>query len=72
MFKKSLTLILVLLMVSPIFTMPHETALTSTQATPQKSDAIVAETDLARVTLEANIFPNDGLESTSTDRFLHK
>jgi len=65
MFKKSLTLILVLLMVSPIFTMPHETALTSTQATPQKSDAIVAETDLARVTLEANIFPNDGLEEWS-------
>ncbi len=62
MFKKSLTLILVLLMVSPIFTMSHEIAFTTTQTTPQESAAIVAETDFARVTLESNLFPNNGLE----------
>ena len=62
MSKKALTLILVLLMVSPIFTLTNETAITSTQSTPQESAAIVAETDPARVTLEANVFPNDGLE----------
>ncbi|TFH08504.1 MAG: hypothetical protein E4H14_06295, partial [Candidatus Thorarchaeota archaeon] len=62
MIRKSLTFILVLLMLSPILTMSHETAFTNTQATPQISAATVAETDLARVTIKSNLFPNNGLE----------
>lgn len=49
-------------MVSPIFTMSHERNFTSTHATPQDSIANIAATDLERVTIESNLFPNNGLE----------
>ncbi|TFG29498.1 hypothetical protein EU528_09615 [Candidatus Thorarchaeota archaeon] len=65
MLKKLLTVFLVLLMVSPIFIMTNDTGMKSAKTTSQESAALIAETDLARATLEANVFPNDGVEQWS-------
>ena len=65
MFKKPLTIILVILMFSPIITMTHEPSITSTQNTPLESTAIVADMDPTRVVWEENLVPNNGLEEWS-------
>ncbi|MHA1928967.1 MAG: Ig-like domain-containing protein [Candidatus Thorarchaeota archaeon] len=65
MFKKPLTIILVILMFSPIITMTHETSITSTHDTPLQSTAVLADMDPARVVWEENLVPNSGLEEWS-------
>ena len=61
MIKKTITLVLVLLMMSPVFMTPQSTNTSTLEFTPdQKSQ--VAETDLDRVTWETNVAPNANFE----------
>ena len=65
MIKKTITLVFVLLMMSPIFMTPQTTNTSTFDFTPvQKSQ--VAETDLNRVTWEADVAPNGDFEAWST------
>jgi hypothetical protein len=60
MLKKSITIFFVLLMVLPLFATTNSTTLESTKGTLIDSTAALAETDLGRVTIQSNIFPNNG------------
>jgi len=62
MIKKTITLFLVLLMASPIFVTPQAT-MTSTLSVEAERSIQVAETDLDRVTWEANTAENSGFEN---------
>ncbi|MFX1370099.1 MAG: hypothetical protein ACFFAY_16030, partial [Promethearchaeota archaeon] len=72
MAKRSISFILVLLMMSPAFLLywtTSERAMTSTQGITQKPSFDKAETDLARVDWTDNMFPNKGFETWSNPVF---
>ncbi|MFW9808948.1 MAG: hypothetical protein ACFFE6_06165 [Candidatus Thorarchaeota archaeon] len=62
MIKKTITLLLVLLMISPIFVISQMT-MSSTLGVAAEHSVQVAETDLDRVTWEANVASNGDFES---------
>ena len=64
MIKKPITLLFVLLMVSSIVMTPQTTNSSTLDFTLEKRSQVAA-TDLDRITLNANVFPNDGLEEWS-------
>ena len=60
MFRKVITLVFVFVMVSPVFIM--STGVTNVETYSPNSEMIVTETDLGRVTIQSNLFPNNQLE----------
>lgn len=64
MIRKTITFLFVVLMVSSIFMTPQSTNISTLEITPEKNN-LVAETDLSRVTLEADIAPNGDFETWS-------
>ncbi len=62
MLKKSLTLILVAFMISPLFLTTYDSTITNLQGTSTESPTL-AETDLGRVTYRANAFANGAFET---------
>jgi hypothetical protein len=69
MVRKSISILIVFLMMSPLLTLagmtPQNTAL-NTQNAASESDANLAATDLGRVTVDANGLPNKGFENWSS------
>ncbi|MHA1950143.1 MAG: hypothetical protein ACW987_09735 [Candidatus Thorarchaeota archaeon] len=65
MIKKTITLLFVFLMLSPIIVTPQASN-TSTFENTRPSESQVAETDLNRVTWEADLAPNGGFEDWSS------
>jgi hypothetical protein len=61
MIKKTITLAFVLLMMSSVFMTPQTTNTSTLEFTPEQKSQ-VAETDLDRVTWEANVAPNANFE----------
>ncbi|OLS23087.1 MAG: hypothetical protein ThorAB25_24930 [Candidatus Thorarchaeota archaeon AB_25] len=61
MIKKTITLVFVLLMMSSVFMTPQTTNTSTLEFTPEQKSQ-VAETDLDRVTWEANVAPNANFE----------
>jgi hypothetical protein len=68
MIKKSITFFFVLLMVSSIFMTPQTINTSTLDYMPVKENQ-VAETDLSRVTLEADIAKNGDLEDWNTPKY---
>jgi len=69
MVRKALSIIIAILMMSPLLTIAGvniPSTIISTQGAELVSIADTAETDLDRVTWEANLFPNRGMEEWST------
>ncbi|TFH05571.1 MAG: hypothetical protein E4H14_12475 [Candidatus Thorarchaeota archaeon] len=62
MIKKIITLVFVLLMMSPVFMTPQTINTSTLVSTPEQKNK-VAETDLSRVTLEADVSPNSDFET---------
>lgn len=62
MIKKTITLVFVLLMMSSVFMTPQTTNTSTLDFAPEQQSQ-VAETDLDRVTWEANVAPNGDFES---------
>ena len=65
MIRKIITLMFVIFMVSSVAMIPHVANTSTLDYTPEVSHQ-VAETDLSRVTLEADVAPNDGFEDWTT------
>lgn len=68
MIKKTITFLFVLLMVSSIFMTPLTTNISTLGFEPEQKGQ-VAETDIDRVTLEADIAPNGGYENWNTPQY---
>ena len=68
MIKKTITLLFVLLMVSSIFMTPQTTNTSTLDFTPEQKNQI-AETDLGRVTLEADVASNGGFENWNSPQY---
>jgi len=66
MIRKSMTLVFVLLMLSPLFTATNQVTLPRTQNIDSEKMNTVSETDLGRVTWEADVAPNGDFEAWST------
>ena len=66
MINKSLTFVFVLLMLSPLFVMTNQMALTSTQNITTERMNNIAETDLDRVDWIENVAPNQDFETWGT------
>lgn len=63
MIKKSMTLVLVLLMLSPLFTVTNQVTLPRTQNIDSENMNTVSETDLGRVDWVTNVAPNSDFET---------
>ncbi|MGY5879724.1 MAG: Ig-like domain-containing protein [Candidatus Thorarchaeota archaeon] len=66
MIKKSMTLVFVLLMLSPLLTMTNQVTMPRAQNINSEKVNTIAETDLTRVDWETNVMPNRGFESWSS------
>lgn len=68
MIRKTITIMFVLLMVSSVFMTPQTTNTSTLDFTPEQQSQ-VAETDLDRVTLEADVAPNGDFENWNTPQY---